>query len=299
MFSSLRASKVILGKFGTAASFGFGVNAGARYSDSQSGHQLNLEEALLLSSPRMPLHLEEIDVDRSSLYGYACFSLEGGAAQPPAPSPPADLVHSSSSSSSSSRMSNTAPLAAAPSAATARPQRERALPAKQTTHFKHSSAETPRPPRASAPSFPASLRGMDEKLSVPQPLSQAEEARPLLPTCRYGDGVKQQQQQQHFLERLSWSSLVEQHQCSICADLLAGEDVISLCVFVCLCACLCVCVLVVNSLSCCCSCCCSRAVPVVTACQHCFCAICLRDLQDFHRHVSNSNSHEQQHWQWQ
>lgn len=51
MHSSFRASKLILSKVGTAASFGIGLNAGVRYADSQSGHRFALEEARTLSRP--------------------------------------------------------------------------------------------------------------------------------------------------------------------------------------------------------------------------------------------------------
>lgn len=137
MHSSFRASKLILSKVGTAASFGFGVNAGARYSDSQSGHRFAIEEARSLSRPEPApfdvllgdvlehadggggrggrdsalMDVQLVDVDRSDLlFGYstACFSACSGsgrtaAAAVTAVATVASQLSASSSSSTSIR----------------------------------------------------------------------------------------------------------------------------------------------------------------------------------------------------
>lgn len=273
MQSSFRISKLVLSKFGTAASFGFGVNAGARYADSQSGHRLAIEEAQLRHlhmRPRAGSEVEseggdreqDLDVDRSSLLlGYSCFS-PASASQASScitqnnplveSKRQAEISVSSQHSRSRSRDNNNSHNSPGDNAEHAIVQEESAGGARQEnqrqSQHQHQHQTQTQYKYLERKKFhgTVSLPPIEEHVCVQKECDTPQEKvvvdQKQMPEYKYEEysvGGK--------AESLSWNSLVEAEQCSICADLLA--------------------------------------VPVVTACQHSFCGICFLDLKRAHYDV--------------
>ena len=247
MQSSFRISKVVLSKFGTAASFGFGLNAGARYADSQSGHRLAIEEAQLRHLHMRPRagsegldateneheHEVELDVDRSSLLlGYSCFS-------------PASLSHASSCMTQNTLVESKRPADLSGDVSSRRRRSsennhvDSAADRDNGHEHVHQEASTHAqleiPQHRQHPNqyqylerkqsqSTVTLPPMDDYVIVQKecdtPDDKVTNEQKELPEFKYEEfhvGGK--------AENLSWNSLVEADQCSICADLLAGEKI--------------------------------------------------------------------------
>lgn len=279
MQSSFRASKLILGKVGTAASFGFGLNVGARYSDSQSGHRFAIEEARALSRPCVDV---DLDVDRRSLFGYSCFSASSSShatepsrafrvkASPELASVEQrdDSSHETStethtttatervrdsagSESASMRRRSSTLFPAAPHLSPSKLVRKQAtetqavvLRAVQKSVEKEDDSKTNWGicDGAQPNHEPSTPRPLPQSCPAPHHLEQQDE---VTTTCSVAHSVKQP----HYRNMLTWEGLIEKDQCSLCCDLLA--------------------------------------VPVRTPCQHSFCGVCFHELRLYHRHTGN------------
>lgn len=303
---AFRTGKVILSKVGTAASFGFGLNAGARYSDSQSRHHILIEEARALALPRVDQSDDEdrgLDVDKSDLLmGYSCFRSTSSSSSHVAltdystASPtPDDVVEVNRFIKTKSRASKKCDQlrSSLPCARSSHITTPNSGSDERGAHIRDKKADCSKGAvfhrRACSQSIPQGLVAPKNQAGNPDIRIDHNHKSSLLPTpktqvssiCHVPDDIdkgsaktssisrndelssvgivesnwKQYQYQsdpqglhgEQSMEIITWNSLLEKYQCSICADVLA--------------------------------------VPVITSCQHGYCGICFHELSQAHHDI--------------
>ena len=253
MFASFRASKVILGKVGTAASFGLGVHIGVRCADSHAGHRIAIEEARAFSFPDVDVRdvaETDLDVDKSDLLmGYSCFGKREitatREATPPGDrtmdcktlmmkgrkyvkkatqSPVVQKLHISSNGDRASQLSEENKANCDKDEVEDNIRTMPAIPQQLVTQGAQSQIQCDKHTQSFHTPISVSIPAVEEKSLEIQGMhvSLAEEKND------QKDVLSSPKQQQHYryvyeTENLTWNDIVRDDHCPICDDLLASK----------------------------------------------------------------------------